>query len=239
MSFYTTLTNHYSLIFPLTPAHSALFNHVIPKKMKTGLDVGCATGLLTQELSLQGLSMIGLDLSETMIDLAKLLENDQLKFMMGDMSKLSEVFSPSTFDVITCLGNTLVHETQTSVKDILKDFHTCLRSDGILILQIVNYDMIFNEMKSNLPIIDNDKISFIRSYEFSNDHQHIIFKAELIDKVTQTHDFDNTTLYPLFFDTLSSWISELFNISEIYGTWSMNPYEKHRSPSLILVAQKK
>lgn len=239
MPFYTTLANHYSSIFPLTQSHTSLFNHVIPKKSKTGLDVGCATGILTKALSMQGLNMIGLDLSETMIDLAKTLENDQLKFMIGDMSKLSETFLPSSFDVITCLGNTLVHVPQNNVKDILKDFHTCLNHDGILMLQIVNYDMIFHEMKTKLPIIDNDEISFIRSYEFSIDSQQLNFKAELIDRVKQTHEIDNTTLYPLFYETLTSWISELFSISNVYGSWSMNPYEKHSSPSLIIVAQKK
>jgi glycine/sarcosine N-methyltransferase len=239
MPFYTTLAHHYSSIFPLTSAHTSLFNHVIPKKLKTGLDVGCATGLLTEALSKQGLFMMGIDLSETMIELARPLENNQLKFMVGDMSKLLEMFSPSSFDVITCLGNTLVHVPQNTVKDIINDFHACLNPDGILILQIVNYDMIFNEKKTNLPMIDNDFITFIRSYEFPDNMHQLIFKAELIDKKTQTHEFDDTTLYPLFYDSLSSWISENFLIMHTYGSWMMNPYDKHSSPSLIIVAQKK
>lgn len=239
MAFYTTLANHYSTIFPLTQAHVTLFKSIISESMKTGLDVGCGTGILTQELQKQGLNMLGIDLSDTMIKYAKTLENEHLEFKVCDMTKLKESFEEASFDVITCLGNTLVHIPFEEVQDVMKDFHGLLSDDGLLLLQIVNYDMIFTQYKTSLPIIENDELVFKRFYEFFEDSTQLKFKAELIDKNQNTHEFDETILYPLFHSQLVSMLNPFFEIHYTYGTWLLAPYERENSPSLIIVAKKK
>jgi glycine/sarcosine N-methyltransferase len=239
MAFYTTLAKHYSTIFPLTQAHITLFKSIISESLKTGLDVGCGTGILTQELQKQGLNMVGIDLSDTMITYAKTLENDRLKFKVCDMTKLRESFEDASFDIITCLGNTLVHIPFEDVEAVLNDFHQLLCDKGTLILQIVNYDMIFNEQKTSLPILENDELVFKRFYEFFDDSNQLKFKAELIDKKQVTHEYDETTLYPLFHSQLTMLLNECFDIQYTLGSWLMNPYDKEHSPSLIIVAIKK
>jgi len=240
MSFYTTLSTHYAFIFPLSASHKALFNHVLTSSFKTGLDIGCATGLITEYMYKRGISMIGFDLSETMIDIAKEKENKQLQFLVGDMTQLNNLFPVQTFDVITCLGNTLVHVKQDDVNNIINHVASLLNKNGMFVIQIVNYDRILKYKPSSLPLIKNDDIVFNRTYEYPSSHDDLIlFKAQIQDLHNDLTYSDETYLYPLRYFELKELLVKDFEIIEKYGSWSMDPYDEDLSPSLIIVAQKK
>jgi len=73
---------------------------------KTILDVGCGPGRITTELAKRGAYMIGIDLSQNMVNLAnnlakKLRLNDKCKFVCDDF--LRHVFDKK-FDVLIALG---------------------------------------------------------------------------------------------------------------------------------------
>ncbi len=75
----------------------------LPRSAKIGLDVGCGEGWLVRELSHRVDHVVGLDPDRASIDLAR----DEgmgngMSYVIGDL--LSAPFSPSSFDVITCVA---------------------------------------------------------------------------------------------------------------------------------------
>lgn len=239
MPFYTTLAKYYSAIFPVTQAHEATFKHLIHDTMTCGLDVGCATGQHTRALMHLGLSMTGIDISEVMIAQAQQFSSKNLIFKVLDMTQLHQAFPPQSFDVITCLGNTLVHIPQAQVEQVIDDFYTLLKPHGLLVLQIVNYDMIFNHHQQKLPCIETEDFIFNREYVFTQDACTLKFQATLIDKHTDEHFSEETVLYPLFIEQLTSMLQASFHIRQLFGSWQMSPYNQYHSPSLIIAAVKK
>lgn len=240
MSFYNTLANHYSNIFPLSKYHLSLFDSVISKESKTGLDLGCATGVLTYALKQFIPKMTGIDLSETMIKVANENNQDDIEFKVMDMTTITSEFKPHSFDVITCLGNTLVHVNHERVKKLFNDIHICLSHDGQFIIQVVNYDLILREKQTSLPSIINQTIEFHRKYVYSNNDSTIVFNATLVDLHSGKSFKDETILYPLTHSQISELLEETgFKITHEYGAWNMNPYNPNSSPSIIIVAKKK
>jgi glycine/sarcosine N-methyltransferase len=240
MSFYNTLATHYSNIFPINENHLSLFSSVIDKKSMKGLDIGCATGILTEALQRFIPTMIGIDLSETMIDVAKRINHNMIEFKVMDMTKIASEFNPQTFNVITCLGNTLVHVNHEQVKKLINDTHACLKPDGQFIIQTVNYDLILKERKTSLPSIVNVKIEFHRHYSFINNNSKVIFNANLVDLDSNESFHDETVLYPFTHSQIKEWLIETgFIITHEFGAWNMIPYDSNSSPSLIIVAKKK
>jgi glycine/sarcosine N-methyltransferase len=240
MSFYNTLALHYSNIFPLSENHLTLFDSIINKELKSGLDIGCATGIITKALQQFIPNMIGIDLSETMIDVAKEIYHDNIEFKVMDMTSIASEFKPEAFDIITCLGNTLVHVNHERVKKLFNDIHCCLTQDGQFIIQVVNYDLILNEKRTSLPSIINENIEFHREYVYLHDESTIMFNAKLVDLKSGESFSDETVLYPITHLQIVKWLKETgFDIIKEFGAWNMSPYDSNSSPSLIIVAKKK
>jgi glycine/sarcosine N-methyltransferase len=240
MTFYNMLSKHYSYIFPLSENHVTLFDSVINKESKNGLDIGCATGILTHALQKFVPTMSGIDLSETMIQEALVNQHNNLTFEVMDMTKISSEFKPSTFNLISCLGNTLVHVDHERVRKLLDDVYLCLKPNGQFMIQIVNYDLVLKEKKTSLPSIMNQKIEFHRHYIYPDDDSTIIFSAKLVDLDSHESFEDKTILYPFTHSQIIEWLKETgFKITHEFGAWNMSPYDEHSSPSLIVVAKKK
>lgn len=240
MSFYNKLANHYSIIFPLSKNHLSLFDSVISKESKTGLDIGCATGVLTDALKQFIPMMTGIDLSETMIDVAKEINYEDIEFKVLDMTRIASEFKPESFDVISCLGNTLVHVNHEAVKNFFNDVHVCLTQDGQFMIQVINYDLILKENQTSLPSIINQNIEFHREYIYPHDDSTIVFNATFVDLHSGELFKDETILYPLTHSQISEWLEETgFKITHEFGAWNMNSYNPNSSPSLIIVAKKK
>lgn len=78
-----------------------LLSEIPDRKYARVLDVGCGQGFVTAKLP--GASVIGLDVSENAIQFAKKLETDRLKFQVGGIFELPELFS-EPFDLVIITG---------------------------------------------------------------------------------------------------------------------------------------
>ena len=50
---------------------------------------------------------------------------------------------------------------------MVEKFYHCLNENETLVIQIVNYDRILKNHIETLPLIKNDKVEFIRHYQFN------------------------------------------------------------------------
>lgn len=91
----------------------------------------------------------------------RLLPGDQLtKFSTDEINA-------EGFLLIMCVGNTLVHlPDEQSIAVFIKHSYDLLQIGGILIIQILNYQYVLKNNLTRLPLIDNDRVRFVREYDF-------------------------------------------------------------------------
>ncbi len=99
------------------------------------LDAGCAAGRDSQILSSFGLEVIGVDLSQKLIELAR-EKLSNIEFVKADLLDLP--FENSSFDGIWASASLVHLETKAQVKRVLVEFERVLKHDGILYLCVQN-----------------------------------------------------------------------------------------------------
>lgn len=95
------------------------------------VDVGCASGRDAQMLVEAGYSYLGVDYSESMIDLAR-EKHPERDFEVGDMYDLSAF---GRFDVVWAIASVL-HIKKENVDKVLASLKAALKEDGVLVVAL-------------------------------------------------------------------------------------------------------
>ncbi|MFI5717908.1 class I SAM-dependent methyltransferase [Nocardia sp. NPDC051750] len=130
----------YERTFPGTGERNARFVADLLDRFGTGpladlLDVGSGTGRDAANLTELGYRVRGVDIAPRMVEYAR-TRYPAVDFRTGDARTLR---SDASVDVLTCLGSTLLHLHDTAdLAAALGRFATCLRTGGLLILEMRN-----------------------------------------------------------------------------------------------------
>ncbi len=108
----------------------ARFESMLPGKKI--LDAGCGAGRDVEYFSEDGFDVIGIDISEGLLKVAK------KKFPKGNFKKMDfrkTTFKDNTFDGIWSMAG-LVHLPKTEIKKALKEFYRILKPYGIIYISV-------------------------------------------------------------------------------------------------------
>ncbi|GIM27546.1 SAM-dependent methyltransferase [Clostridium polyendosporum] len=247
MSFYNTLSKYYDVVFKQEEKTTEFLLESLQKGDKV-LDVACGTGIYSISLSKKGANVIGVDLDSTMIEKAKAKAkrgNFNIEFLQENMIDLKERFGEESFNIIFCIGNSIVHlECKEQIETVIKDYYEMLKEDGTLIIQIINYDRIIEHGITELPLIDRKEegVKFIRKYEYSPSKEEIYFKTKIIvneNGSRETIEEDNViTLIPLLKDEMyNMFVKAGFKKIDIFGGFNKASYNLN-SYALVVRARK-
>jgi glycine/sarcosine N-methyltransferase len=200
--FYQSIAKHYDDIFPLSDALRKFLSSFSITKDDHILDIGCATGEVVLYLARYAHTVTGIDLDSGLIEIAhskkEKRDRDNARFLVGDMNDIETIFGPSEFRIIVCLGNTFVHLLSIDVmNDFLRKVVHILDDGSLFIFQILNYKKILTRKTIELPLIDNDKITFERRYDHDMHKPLLAFKTCLTVKSTSETINNSINLYPL------------------------------------------
>jgi len=250
---YDPLAKYYEEIFPVSRAQvEFIASSVVPAVSGTPmrlLDVGCAVGDLASALNEKGLEVDGIDLNPMMIRRArerhvKRTVKGGLRFFEMDMLEIDRVFEAHCFDVLVCLGNTLVHlPGRREIEGFLSSASTLLRGGqtpgkgGTLVLQILNYDFLLTRRPESLPGIETENVLFERRYLYPNAPDgSITFMTRLTIKESEEVFEDSLDLYPLGRGELEELLSTGgYKDVKFYGEFDGSPLMQDSLP-LIVVA---
>lgn len=182
MALYDDLSVVYDIVFPENKQATGY----LAKGLESGsriLDIACGTGNYTHALTQKGHDVYGIDLDELMIQAAKRKYPDKAgNFFTGDMLSIDSVFAGQRFDMIYCIGNSLVHlPGWEEIRELKDKVFNLLNVNGMFIIQIVNYDKIVRFRMDSLPPIvrEEEGVSFLRNYTFDNSPEYVYFNTEL------------------------------------------------------------
>jgi SAM-dependent methyltransferase len=151
----------YYLAFRDLPALIRRYNHGSP-----ALDFGCGTGRSTRFLRNLGLSVVGADISQAMLEQARALDPSGEYHLIRD--NIAGEFAPGSFDII--LAAFTFDNMPTEAKaDALSALRTLLASDGCLLLVVSSPAIYVNEWASfstrdfpeNRHAADGDRVRII------------------------------------------------------------------------------
>jgi len=236
MSFYQQIAPYYHHIFKININQVDFIKSKLPLKDATIIDVGCGIGTLSFELMHYYKNVIGIDMDAEMIRVALDKNNSKtIQFQQISMLKLDTFIDEYSLDGIICFGNTLVHlNSLDEIANFLQQSKTILKSNGKLLLQIVNYDKIIERNIKQLPLIENDEIIFERNYHYRKSENKIDFNTLLTVKSTQEIIENRIELLPLLKKELALLLNKAgFDNCNYYGNFNSEPYTIN-SPALII-----
>ena len=179
------------------------------------LDIGCGTGLHANFLSRNGINVLGIDTSQSMLDLAqsKYKNNKNISFKKGDARSFNAEIK---FDVVTSLFHVINYQiTNDDVKKFFKTVSSHLKMNGLLIFDFWNKPAVVNlgpskrtrtmEDENNIiirtgnpkHIIDKDIVevnfdiniqnkSTGNKFSFTEDHMMRYYDIDFLSKLMET-----------------------------------------------------
>ncbi len=250
---YDPLAKYYEEIFPVSREQvEFIASSVVPAAPGTSmrlLDIGCAVGDLASALNEKGIEVDGIDLNPMMIRRArerhvKRTVKGELRFFEMNMLEIDREFEAHCFDVLVCLGNTLVHlPGRREIEGFLSSASTLLRGGqtpgkgGTLVIQILNYDFLLTRRPERLPCIETENVLFERRYLYPDaPGGRITFVTRLMIKKSEEVFEDSVELYPLGRDELEGLLYLAgYTSVNYYGGFDGSPLRQDSFP-LIVVA---
>lgn len=231
------LGRYYDVIFPTNEKQLMFLKALLPERGSV-LDVGCATGTYAIPLARLGYDVCAFDLDSPMVEmLVSKTENDENppKALVYDMRRLPEL-NVGPFDLIYCIGNTLVHlGSLAEVNELVKACREKLKESGSVVIQTVNYDRVLAHKDLSLPLIDRQegRMRFHRHYELKD--AEVVFHGQLeIEGQGKTEA--STTLLPVEAGDLVRALEEAgFREVNVYGGFDGSPHTLE-SPATVIVA---
>ncbi len=203
-----------------------------PNKEKTALliaDIGCGTGNLTIPLAFSGYNMIGIDLSEDMLMIAreKMMETDlDILFLHQDMAQM-ELYG--TCDVMLATCDSLNY---LSSIDILKSFFEKVKNylnPGGLFIFDMNTTYQFQEIYGNQSFhYTDDGIAYIWENAYDalegSNHYMITFFVENEEGLYERFDEEHEE-YAYDKELIEELIGEVgLTIEGVYDNYTRTPY---------------
>ncbi len=190
-------------------------------------DCSIGAGGTTIPLAKLGYRISGSDLSETLLKKAKVNfeeEGHSIELFTSDFRKLSEVL-PNTYDCIISTGNSLPHVNNGDVRNFIKSISTKINKDGLLFIDIRNWDKILNEkpvFKARDPLVmtEDEHVSLYQIWNWHDDQSVDFIFVTSIDKKGKHEKTSLThapTYYPLKYNDYEKMLNDCgFEIRRCY-----------------------
>ena len=244
MKFYSSIHSWYDQIFIFAPAQRDFILSFGSGPEMALVDAGCGTGSLIVSLAKDFGSCTGLDPDESMLEGARekaAAVAAGCRLVNGGMLDLEREFAPASVDRLICFGNTLPHLTSLEeVHEMFRQASSVLKPDGLILLQIINFQRIFRNRLPGLPTLENDQVRFVRNYRFELPDPAVIrFHTLLTIKATGVTVENDIPLLAITEEQLAG---ELFksglNNLQIFGGFGKEPFTPDSQPMIIVAGKR-
>lgn len=205
----------------------------------TLLDVGCGLGLHAVELTRRGYTVVGLDLSPSMLARARAEAEDhgvKVNFLQADMREMT---FDGVFDAILCYGTTFGYFDDEANKQLVERLHRALKPRGLLLLDVANRDFVIRN-QPNLVWFEGDGCVVMEESQMNYITSRLEVKRTVIlDDGRQRENIYSIRTYSLH--ELGQLLHHQgFRVVEVTG-WEAHPgvFFGGDSPKLIILAERR
>lgn len=206
------------------------------------LELGCGTGSMTERMVDRGYDMIGIDLSEDMLELAREKCPGQVLFLQQDMCQM-ELYGTVAAMYCVCDGMNYLLEPQ-EWKDVFVKANNYLDSGGVFIFD-VKTRYFYEEVLGNRMIAENrEDASFLWENEFHRDtsmNEYLLTVYRLEDEDRNLFSRCDELHYQRAYEVeqIRQWIEEAgMEFVAVYDAFTRKPPRKD-SERLYFIAREK
>jgi SAM-dependent methyltransferase len=231
-------SSYYQLLSEEENEQQALFidellKRLQPQKNSRMLMTACGTGKYSKVIADKGFDVTGVDYSFKNIHQAKSLESENLHFFQHDLRLPFWInYFDYAFNLFGKFGyfNTL-REHDNSIRSIAQS----LLPNCLFILDYINVHFeeanIENEQEKNLG-----DVHFI--FEMTDNEETFSRHIKVRDAESTKEVFTETIQKFSIGDFTDMFAYQGLQVQEVYGDYEFNHYDIHKSPRLILIAEK-
>ena len=226
------------------PHERPFFRMLIERyKLENALDAGCGTGFHSILLAQLGLQVTATDISEEMLMQTRKHAKEygvHIKIINSTFPEVRKVIR-TRFESVFCLGNTFAHLlTEKEFLSSLKSFYEVMRPEGILFLQILNYNRILAHHDRIQSIKEANGKMFVRFYDYED--KLIRFNILTVEKTKEgiVHSLRSVMVRPWIESDIVSLLRTVgFTDVKIFGSIAMEKYDAKTSKDVVLLARRK
>jgi 2-polyprenyl-3-methyl-5-hydroxy-6-metoxy-1,4-benzoquinol methylase len=208
------------------------------------LDMACGSGHHATALASYGCRVVGIDVSQAMLDVAQELAQKECltpEFKLGDITKLEEVVE-GKFDLIICLGNSLaLLPSLDAVSSVFESVGALLRPEGLFVFQVLNFEgMVKNEI-SVLPektgiLPSGEEVSFKRVFEhhLEKGYSDLSFTTQMLDSTLTPYTTTQRVLHINEELVLKETKNLGFNYLQIFSDYRESLFQSAKDRNLIV-----
>jgi cyclopropane fatty-acyl-phospholipid synthase-like methyltransferase len=207
---------------------SNLVHYLSLEKESTVLDLACGKGRHSIYLNELGFNVLGVDLSENSINIAKNSENDTLKFGVHDMRNPLEGTYDAVLNLFTSFG---YFETEDEHIKVLNNIQNAVNETGLAVLDYLNIEYV----KQNLVAEETKTIEGITfKIHRKIENNFVIKDIYFEDKGENFHFTEKVKAYSLQ-DFEQMMESQEIYLLDTFGDYKLNKFYKNTSERLILI----
>jgi len=210
------------------------------------LDLACGIGRHSTALAQKGYRVIGLDISETFLDRARMLAEErgvEVEFRRGDMRYVEEHLQDHAgrFDAVINMFTSLSYYDRETDLDIIRQLHALTKPGGTLVIDIANRDWIIKNYEAkDIQYHEDGRVQTIeRRFDLEDSRIHNTWRFY----VKQGEDLKHMETFHV--DQILYSLHELKHLLRkagweykvCYGEFDRSPFEMY-SRRMILVSQK-
>ncbi len=134
------LQGEFKPLHDINPLRVNYINEKIPLAGKTAIDIGCGGGILTESMAKLGANMMGIDMSEAALQVAKLHQLETGTHIDYQLTTAEAIAAkrPGQFDVVTCL-EMLEHVPDPA--SVIAACATLVKAEGHVFFSTLNRNM--------------------------------------------------------------------------------------------------
>lgn len=188
---------------------------------KSILDLGCGAGVFSRELSIKAKRIVGIDISEKVIDYAKTNNfNNNIKYIVKNISELNEI--DEKFDIVF---SDMVFNYIDDYDKLLKDINKCLKENGILVFSQVHPISTSSIGESKWETIDGQLTFMLNNY------------CNISRRIRKYFDGKFNFYHRRFEELINIGIKNGFSILGIYEPYITE--KEYNRPSFLIIKMKK
>jgi SAM-dependent methyltransferase len=198
------------------------------------LDVACGRGRHAIILAAKGFDVTGIDLAPANIAYAIRSQDDHLHFYEQDMRRPFWInYFDYAFNFFTSFG---YFKTEREHLKAIHNISQSLKTNGVFVLDYLNagyvedhlvHESVKNKGSTRFLITRwSDRTHFYKKIRIED--EGVPEKLEFIEKVANFSLDDFEKMFE----------ANALRISEVFGDYDLNPYDRKQSPRLIIIAKK-
>ncbi len=235
------LVEYYDELYPVTKEQYDFYAYLMEQYAKPVkfLTIGCGTGVMENYLAKQMTDVTGLETIKELLESATRKHRNQLmalRFFKMSTIEMVRFLGKNFYNVISCLNDRIIFiHDRTLLRKFFFDCKQLLADDGMIVLQLANYNLYKSKTVSVLPEIKTTRVTLTSKLEYVSEEESLLSRNIKTGSGKVLPVYQKTSVYPITPSEIEEYAKESgFTSIEYFADFKRNPFTE-KSPSMVVI----